>query len=162
MSRYTNISTDIWKDPDFRVMPYDAKLLYIYLLTSSDSNIAGMYRLPEEDIERNVGKSALTEFRNGQKFWKYDKRTETILIPNYLKYNTVRSAPQFKALNNAIRSLSWSDLFVDWTYYVIRYCGDNALAYIEKTILRYVITKANQMETQEAFVVRETLKDYSL
>lgn len=163
MSRYTNITTDIWKDPDFRTMSYSSKLLYLYLLTADSSNIAGMYRLCEDDILRNVGQEGLDAFIEGNiegnRLWKYDRKTETILLPNYLKYNVARSPQQFKAINSAIRTLSWSELFVDWTFYVFRYCGDKALGYIEDSIKRYVQTKAAQLETREAFVVRELLKD---
>ena len=79
-------------------------------------------------------------------------------MPNYLKYNVAKSPQQFKAMNSAIRTLSWSELFVEWMYYVLRYCGDND---IEGTIKKYVQTKAAQLETREAFVVREILKDTS-
>ena len=161
MSRYTNITTDIWKDPDFRTMSYSSKLLYLYLLTADNSNIAGMYRLCEEDILRNVGQEALDAFKEGNRLWVYDRKTETLLLPNYLKYNVAKSPQQFKAMNSAIRTLSWSELFVEWMYYVLRYCGDNALNYIEGTIKKYVQTKAAQLETREAFVVREILKDTS-
>ena len=47
MSRYAKIETFIWHDDKFQRLTDDARMLFLYLLTSPHGNMCGMFYLPE-------------------------------------------------------------------------------------------------------------------
>ena len=106
MGKMTWISSEIWSDTDD--LTNDEKILYIYLLTNEQRNIAGYYKI-------NLGYMALdfgmTETRlekmlmREQKYWVYDKDTRQVLIPKFTKYNIVKSKPQIAKLNAELKQL---------------------------------------------------------
>ena len=57
MSRREDIETSIWGDPDFRVLPPDAKLVYFWSFTHG-CNMAGIYKLDEGTVGHATGLTA--------------------------------------------------------------------------------------------------------
>ena len=135
MSRYSNVSNDIWYDAEFYELNSNEKLFYFYLLTNPQCNNAGFYRLPPRVIERDLGSSEMVKTKS--KLWKYDEDNEVVLIPNYLKYNQSKGITQLKSIANNIRSLPNSPLFVDFANEIIKYCTQD-LSFLNEITIKYI------------------------
>ena len=67
MRDYGKIPTALWSRPDIQALSPQAKLLAVYLLTNSHSNLIGAYRLPDAYIQEDlrlplvIVRKALTE-----------------------------------------------------------------------------------------------------
>jgi len=142
MGRYSTVYSDLWTDEGFLNLGDKEKLAFIYAMTSPLGNQAGFYKLPpsyaglalktddKETIEILTSLSAKQMIR-------YDKKTETILVPNYLKFNPAKSVNQYKGLNSCIKPLALSGLHVDFIHSVGKYCPD-AIHYLDPKIVAYV------------------------
>ena len=162
MSRYSNITNEIWRDKEVRQLDPEQKLLYLYLLTSPQCNSAGLYRLSPDDVTHDLAEGYAQHLTEEIKLWRYDVESETVFLPNYLKYNTAKTALQYKGLNSSVRTLSWNPLIVHWLYAVNRYCGQKAFEYIEPSILRYAAMKSKEMDKCiESITVSLLLENYS-
>ena len=53
MSRREDVETEVWRDPDFRALPPDAKLVYFWSFTHG-CNMAGLYKLDEETVRHET------------------------------------------------------------------------------------------------------------
>ena len=106
MGKRTWIDSDIWSDTDG--LSNTELTVYIWLLTNSQRNIAGYYKInlrymaldlhsSEAKLEKVLAKE--------QKYWVYDKPTKQVLIPKFTKYNIVRSKQQFVRLNAELEQL---------------------------------------------------------
>ena len=106
MGRRTWIDSDIWSDTDD--LTDDERLLYLYLLTNEQRNIAGYYKLNLKYVAIDFG---MTEAKiemmlaRKQKYWSYDQETKQVLIPKFTRYNIVRSKQQLSAMNAELNKL---------------------------------------------------------
>lgn len=106
MGKRTWIDSDIWSDCDD--LTDSEKILYIYLLTNEQRNIAGYYKLNLKYMAVDFG---MTESKlemmlsRKQKYWSYDPETSQVLIPKFTRYNIVKSKQQFAALNAELNKL---------------------------------------------------------
>lgn len=106
MGKRTWIDSDIWIDTGD--MNINEKLFYLYLLTNEQRNIAGYYKLyiPYIVVDTGWSQSQIERLLNKkQKYWKYDKETQQVLIPKFTRFNVVKSAQQIKALNAELSKL---------------------------------------------------------
>lgn len=106
MGKRTWIDSDIWSDTDDLTMT--EKVFYIYLLTNSQRNIAGYYKVNPKYIAIDMGldkRRIETILTRKQKYWLYDKETEQVLIPKFTRYNIVKSKSQIAALNAELAKL---------------------------------------------------------
>ena len=55
MANYRQIHTQIWRDNWFLDLEADEKLLFIYLFSNDNSNLAGLYELHEKIIALETG-----------------------------------------------------------------------------------------------------------
>ena len=100
MGKRTWIDSDIWSDTDD--LSAEDRVLYLCLLTNSQRNIAGYYRLSLEHFALDMRMSVAEvkkRLKAKNKYWVYDEQTGQVLIPKYTKYNVVRSPQQFRKLN---------------------------------------------------------------
>jgi len=115
--RYQRLFAQIWLDEKFRSLSDDAKLLYIYIISSPHSNALGAFVLPLQYIEADLGwpRERLAEplaelFRNG-----FVNRSETVnltVVKNHLKYNPIDNPNQAKAAMRIIDCLPFDkDMF---------------------------------------------------
>lgn len=155
--RYTAISTEMWNDKEFVNLPDEEKLAYIFFLTSPFTNMAGFYRLPLKYAELYIGDKAKAILQKPTKLWKYDFDTEQILLPNYLKYNTVRSPNQMKGLAGAIRGIEYSKLYIDFFLSLYKYCEPKMMEYIPQDIKKYMQMLIEQEPGCKAEVIKEML-----
>lgn len=108
--RYIRIASKVWQDDKFRVLSDEAKILYLYVLTSPHSNMIGYYRLPKPYAAYDL--QWLPE-RLNQRFAellevglvKYCDKSDVVLIPNFLKYNTIQNPNQAKKAVSKLREI---------------------------------------------------------
>ena len=109
-ARYIRVATKIWTDEKTKPLSDDGKLLYLYILSSPHSNMAGYYVLPKPYVCYDLG---WTPQRLGKPFGEllangliyYCETSDVVLIPNFLKYNVVQNVNQAKSANKRLREL---------------------------------------------------------
>lgn len=108
MSRYTTVESIIWHDEKFRSLPEDARMLFLYLLTSPHSNMLGIFYLPKlyacsdlqwdpERYQRGIDTLCHTLLIEVDK--------DIIWVKNYLKHNQIRGPRQVKGAVTRLMSL---------------------------------------------------------
>lgn len=90
MANYRQIHTQIWRDNWFLDLEADEKLLFIYLFSNDNSNLAGLYELHERIVQLETGldrkriNEIITKFeRDGKAFY----RDGVVWIVNMSKYH---------------------------------------------------------------------------
>ena len=125
-SRYIRIATKFWQDEKARRLSDDAKLLYLYVLTSPHSNMAGYYVLPKpyvaydlQWLPERLDKAFAELLRTG--LIKYCKQSDVVLIPNFLKYNPMQNQNQAKGAARRVAELPANTLREDFRTVLERY-----------------------------------------
>lgn len=106
MGKRTWIDSDLWSDIDD--LDNEGKLFYLYLLTNSQRNIAGYYKINLRYAAFELGKTEKEVeelLKSDHKYWRYDKQTQQVLIPKFTKYNIVKSKQQIAKLNTELAML---------------------------------------------------------
>lgn len=106
MGKRTWIDSDIWSDTE-DLNPTE-KMFYICLLTNSQRNIAGYYKVNIRYLAMDMGMGkdhVLALLEREQKYWVFDLETEQVLIPKFTKYNIVKSKQQYAKLNAELNML---------------------------------------------------------
>ena len=106
MGKRTWIDSDIWSDTDD--LDKDGKLFYLYLLTNSQRNIAGYYRvnLNYMALDLSISKDKVEKWLCKEtKYWVYDKGTRQVLIPKFTRFNVVKSKQQITKMNAELSML---------------------------------------------------------
>ena len=113
--RYVRVANKIWQDEKIKNLSDDAKLLYLYVLTSPHSNMAGYYVLPKPYVAYDLNwlperldKAFAELLRTG--LIKYCEQSDVILIPNFLKYNPIQNKNQAIGANRRILELPQNGL----------------------------------------------------
>ena len=108
MSRYTTVESIIWHDEKFRSLPEDARMLFLYLLTSPHSNMLGIFYLPKlyacsdlqwepERYQRGIDTLCDTLLIEVDK--------DIVWIKNYLKHNPIKGPKQITGAANRLMTL---------------------------------------------------------
>ena len=106
MGKRTWIDSDIWSDTDG--LNNQEQVVYLWLLTNSQRNIAGYYHinLRYMALDLHASEARLEKILcKEQKYWVYDKDTKQVLIPKFTRYNIVKSRQQITALNAELNKL---------------------------------------------------------
>ena len=104
--RYAALVDERWKDEAFKSLDVHGRDMYYFLLSPPNgNNFAGLYRLLEQDVDRELGDGAHEILYSESKLWKYDQKNKVAFVPNYLKYNPVKTDKQVCGLNNAVKGL---------------------------------------------------------
>lgn len=159
MSRRVWIDTGLWDD--LGEASNHAKLLWFYLLTSPLSNQAGFYKLNLRYLAIDLGSEFKDLLLEPTDLYIYDKDTELVLIPNYLKYNVAKSPQQLRGVANSVRSNSMCPLWVDYMFALNKYCGKDSLTYYDERILKQVkiLAEGGKYTNPKSTVVYELLND---
>jgi len=128
-SRYSKVFVKIWHSKDFRTLSGDAKLLFVYLLTSPHRNMGGFYYLPFPYLCFDIG---LGEDRVTKAFQEledrgmavYDKDAQVVLIRKWFLYNPIENENQAKGLNKQLAEIPKSRLFEAFVNCVKDHCKD--------------------------------------
>lgn len=129
--RYGAVHTRIWQSPDFRALPEDAKMLFLYLLTSPHANLTGLYLLPKAYAQDDMGWEAATLERAmrvliERDMVRYDDGARVVWVVKYLKYNPIRNQKQAIGAANAVKTLPKIPLVCDFVRAAIAYSPDYA------------------------------------
>lgn len=128
--RYSQIYTKIWNDEKFRQLSPESQRLYLYVLTSPHSNMAGYYLLPKTYIERDMVTlpkgldKPLGELLD-KGLVRYDEGSSVILIPNYFRYNSLDNKNQKKGANTKAKELPDNNLVKDFKEICKKYYPDS-------------------------------------
>jgi hypothetical protein len=102
-TRYVKIATRIWNDETIRSLEHEkSKWLFLYLLTCPHSNMIGLFVVPKlyicHDLEWTMEQldEPFAELLD-EGLIKYDDAVSVVLIPKFLKYNTIENPNQAKA-----------------------------------------------------------------
>lgn len=113
--RYQKIRVIIWNDEKFINLSQEAKLLFLYLLTSTHSNSIGLYVLPKgyiladlEWTDKQLSKPFAELLDKG--FVLYDDRVRLLFIQNHLKHNPLENPNQVKAAIKILKGLPKSPI----------------------------------------------------
>lgn len=125
-SRYIRIATKFWQDEKARRLSDDAKLLYLYVLTSPHSNMAGYYVLPKPYVAYDLKwlperlDKAFNELLH-QGVIKYCETSDVVLIPNFFKYNPIQNRNQAVGVAKRVSELPANTLQKDFLAAVKRF-----------------------------------------
>lgn len=124
--RYGAVHTQIWQSPDFRALPEDAKMLFLYLLTSPHANLTGLYLLPKAYAQDDLGWEAATLERAmrvliERGMVKYDDAARVVWVVKYLKFNPIGNQKQAIGAVNAVKRLPKIPLVCDFLKVAIGY-----------------------------------------
>lgn len=106
MGKRTWIDSDIWNDTDG--LNNQEQVVYLWLLTNSQRNIAGYYKinLRYMALDLHASEARLEKvLAKEQKYWMFDSETHQVLIPKFTRYNIVKSKQQITALNAELNKL---------------------------------------------------------
>lgn len=90
MQKNRYINTSIWEDEYIGELSSDDKLLFIYLLTNTNTNIAGMYPINMRKMEFDTGLKkdiilkAFKGFSSSRK--AYFVNNKYVILPNFIKH----------------------------------------------------------------------------
>lgn len=103
MRIYGSVHTKFWTHPDIQKISDQAKLLAMYLLSSSHTNMLACFRVPvgyiAEDLKWNFETvtKALNELSNIN-YLTYDAERSWVYIHNFLKYNPIENPNQGRSI----------------------------------------------------------------
>lgn len=106
MKRY--ISTTFWDDEWVQSLDFTQKGLYLYLLTNSLTNIAGVYKLSERRIifdtglEKTVIEKTMQKFENDGKAYRHG---EYIILPAWPHHQKCTNANIQKGISRILKDL---------------------------------------------------------
>ena len=154
MGRATWIVSGIHRDRLYKALSQDMKLLYFQLLTHPDGNKAGFFQIDMEYhnlMRGNIGEEECRkELEANTGLWTFDRNTDVVLIPTYLKYNKIGSAKTFQSMKYELEQLPKTRLCLEFIYRVNEYTEGKGIDYIP----------AKMMECARAYI--KTIKDPTL
>jgi len=123
MGRYTRLSTRFWNDLKLN---NNERLLFFYAVTSPHSNSIGFYVLPKLYIMHDLEWSRQRLARPfskllGMGLIKYCDKTSTILIPDFLKHNSIQNENQAIAAVKTFRRIPEGSLHDDFMNCIKQY-----------------------------------------
>lgn len=117
------VETNMWLDATFRKKLKNDKerLLFIYILTSPESKLCGIFYIPIDLISYHTQlsieeiKEAIKDFEDAELI-KYNVETEEVAIANYLKYNVNKGGKPIEDAITRQLSLVKSKELISWVY----------------------------------------------
>lgn len=113
---YQKIDVKIWRDEKFVNLSEDARILFLYILTSPHSNSLGLYVLPEgyilADLQwdlKRLGKPLEELLEND--LIDYDDTVRLVFVKNQLKHRPLVNQNQVTGALNILKDLPKSPLF---------------------------------------------------
>ena len=103
-----NIKSTMWIDPKFNKLSTTGKLLWVYFLTSEQSNIAGIFECSISSIADQVGitkKQVIEEINAISKLdmgWHYN---DYVILKNRWEYNTLTNNNILSGIRNIISEI---------------------------------------------------------
>lgn len=129
---YVRVARRLWIDERLRRVSEDARMLFMYLLTSPHGNMVGYYRLPAayacSDLQWPMDRwsQALTELTKGVgdgPMVMYDAGSEVVLVRNYLRYNPIENRNQAIGATKTLVELPGNTLWPEFVAAVHRHAA---------------------------------------
>ena len=111
MQGFTLRDNELWRRREFKSLSDKGRLLILYLRSCPHANNTGLFHLPAEYINGDLGwnpveiAAALREITDPHQFALYDPKTEFIWLPNRLKEFGVQNANQSKNAINLLKKV---------------------------------------------------------
>lgn len=109
MAIYRNVQMSFWTDTKvLEEFSADERLLYIFLLTSPKSNLAGCYEITPKQVNFYTGiknAKAVLDSLAAKNVIAYSEQTKEVLVVNWAKYNWTNSEKFRKPLLNEIKAV---------------------------------------------------------
>lgn len=136
MAVYRNVQMSFWTDPkileDFSA---NERLLYLFLLTGPNTNLAGCYEITPKLITFYTGisnpKDLLRNLCEKHRVIAYNANTKEVLLPNWWKYNWNKSPKFLKSLRDDISGVKDPSFR---TYLIEKYRGIDTVSEIADTV----------------------------
>src|SRR5262245_10173630 len=112
---FTKVSPRLWQSPRFRELQSDAKLVFVYLLTSEHQNSAGCYRLPDGYATADLGWPA-DQYRKARDelveagMIKFDPGASVILIERWFRHNPPMSQDHLTGVERILDRIECDEL----------------------------------------------------
>ena len=145
MGKLRSVSTDFWSDPFIEDLKPDEKLVFIYLITNSKTNMLGIYEssISKMSFETGVEKKRLETILKGfEGLGKVKYQNNYVILTNYLKhqnFNTNMKKSAIDCYNGLPNSLKSSDL---------RISKDNPLEGFERLSNHYGMVPKVEVEVE--------------
>lgn len=103
MRDYGKVHTSFWSSETIRGLDDDSRMLALYLLTCTHSNMAGAFRIPDGYVAEDLGWSS-ERFRKGLEtlseagFLMYCDKSKFVWILKFLNWNKPENPNQWKAV----------------------------------------------------------------
>lgn len=123
--RYAKVHSRFWIEADIKALGRDARELYLYLISSPHSNMAGYFYLPisyvVEDLETDEGfpngfetvrKGFQTLIQSGK--ISYDQTTKVVLLRNFFAWDPPQNPNQVKGILGAVAEVPQSLLLPEF------------------------------------------------
>lgn len=126
--RYVKVCPKFWTDDKVQPLSDDARLLFLYLMTSPHSNMAGFYWLPlgyiAEDLRWDFERveMAFAELCTDETRIWYDAKSRVVLIRNYLRYNPWGNVNHAKGACRKLGELPDTELWPTFLQCVEEHC----------------------------------------
>lgn len=105
MATQRYVSTSFWDDEWIVTLRPEEKLLYLYLMTNTLTNIAGVYKITlkrmvyDTDLNKSIVEKTLARFEEAKKAYYFG---EYVVIPSWPKHQKIDHHPKLKAGINAV------------------------------------------------------------
>ncbi len=108
MGKKRYIDTIFWRDEYSAGLDPSEKLLFLYLLTNTDTNICGIYQLPLKTISTDTGfdrEMLLTILGRFEKDGKVLYRNGWVAVKNFIKHQNEQSPKVQIGINNELKNV---------------------------------------------------------
>src|SRR5262245_35911185 len=112
---FTKVSPRLWQSPRFRELQSDAKLVFVYLLTSEHQNSAGCYRLPDGYATADLRwphdryRSARDQLVKAGMI-KFDPEESVVLIERWFDHNPPMSVSHLIGVERVLERIDSDEL----------------------------------------------------
>jgi len=126
MAIYRQVHTSFWQDDFVLELTPEEKYFYLYLMTNSKTNQAGVYELPKRVMKFETGYNSETVDRLLTKFIeygkiKYDESTKEIFIVNWSKFNWTTSPKVLTCIKKEVKAVKNNEFFNNLNRVLIGY-----------------------------------------
>lgn len=132
----------MWGDSKLEELSDSDKLFWIYLLSNDSTNLCGYYILPSRSVLADLGKTKEQKEKHlavlsDLGLIEYDTKSQALLIKNYLKYNTLRGANQYKAVAAQVKIITPNRTYIDFFLTLCKYSPD-CIPYMGEPFKEYI------------------------
>jgi len=159
VGRATWVVSNIHSDRLYKALPEEQKLLYFQLLTHPNGNKAGFFQI-DIDMHRILrgGRSeeeCRDELSTDTALWLYDRHTDIVLIPTYLKYNKIGSGKTLQSMRNELEQLPPTTLCTEFVYRLYEYTEGRGIEYLPPSMVKTaktLIASKKELTVHEAMI----------